>query len=49
MKEAQEEFNPNRLLTQPEHTLRIIEYSPMEQMHMGTLRRLVARLLLCGC
>lgn len=38
-KEASEEFNPNRLLTQPEHSLRIIDYSPMERMHMGTLRR----------
>ncbi|XP_016326215.1 protein RRP5 homolog [Sinocyclocheilus anshuiensis] len=38
-KEAKEEFNPNRLLTQPEHTLRIIDYSPMERMHVGTLRR----------
>ncbi|XP_043108470.1 protein RRP5 homolog [Puntigrus tetrazona] len=39
LKEASEEFNPNRLLTQPEHTLRIIDYSPVEQMHIGTLRR----------
>ncbi|XP_073698661.1 protein RRP5 homolog [Garra rufa] len=39
MKEAKEEYNPNRLLSQPEHTLRVIDYSPMEQMHMGTLRR----------
>ncbi|KAF4118411.1 protein RRP5 homolog [Onychostoma macrolepis] len=39
LKEANEEFNPNHLLTQPEHTLRIIDYSPMERMHVGTLRR----------
>ncbi|XP_052401989.1 protein RRP5 homolog isoform X1 [Carassius gibelio] len=38
-KEAKEEFNPNSLLSQPELTLRIIDYSPMERMHMGTLRR----------
>ncbi|KAI2668205.1 hypothetical protein H4Q32_004873 [Labeo rohita] len=39
IKEAKEDFNPNQLLSQPEHTLRVIDYSPMEQMHLGTLRR----------
>ncbi|KAL1281885.1 hypothetical protein QQF64_000688, partial [Cirrhinus molitorella] len=39
MKDAKEEFNPNRLLSQPEHILRVTDYSPMEQMHFGTLRR----------
>ncbi|XP_048052287.1 protein RRP5 homolog [Megalobrama amblycephala] len=39
MKEPNEEFNPNRLLSQSEHTLRIIDYSPMEQIHLATLRR----------
>ncbi|XP_036412886.1 protein RRP5 homolog isoform X2 [Colossoma macropomum] len=39
MKEPREEFNPNRLLAQPEHTLRITDYSPMEQMHLATLRK----------
>ncbi|XP_051723103.1 protein RRP5 homolog [Ctenopharyngodon idella] len=39
MKEPNEEFNPNRLLSQPEHTLRIIDYSPVEQIHLATLRR----------
>ncbi|KAK7165863.1 hypothetical protein R3I93_005826 [Phoxinus phoxinus] len=39
MKEPKEEFNPNRLLSQSEHSLRIIDYSPMEQLHQVTLRR----------
>ncbi|XP_030636412.1 protein RRP5 homolog [Chanos chanos] len=39
MKEPNEEFNPNRLLAQPEHTCRITEYSPLEQIHMATLRQ----------
>ncbi|KAL6481580.1 hypothetical protein MHYP_G00096600 [Metynnis hypsauchen] len=39
MKEPKEKFNPNRLLAQPEHTLRITEYSPIEQMHLATLRK----------
>ncbi|XP_066517483.1 protein RRP5 homolog isoform X2 [Hoplias malabaricus] len=39
MKEAKEDFNPNRLLAQPEHTLRITDYSPIEQMHLATLRK----------
>ncbi|KAL7845723.1 hypothetical protein AOLI_G00239150 [Acnodon oligacanthus] len=39
MKESKEEFNPNHLLAQPEHTLRITDYSPIEQMHLATLRK----------
>ncbi|KAL7852604.1 hypothetical protein SRHO_G00183890 [Serrasalmus rhombeus] len=39
MKEPEEEFNPNHLLAQPEHTLRITDYSPIEQMHLATLRK----------
>ncbi|XP_065151454.2 protein RRP5 homolog [Paramisgurnus dabryanus] len=39
MKEPKEEFNPNRLLAKPKHTLRITDYSPMEQMHMVSLRK----------
>lgn len=39
MKEPNEEFNPNRLLAKSEHSLRIIDYSPMEQIHLVTLRR----------
>ncbi|XP_051559208.1 protein RRP5 homolog [Myxocyprinus asiaticus] len=39
MKEPQDEFNPNRLLALPEHTMRITDYSPMEQIHLATLRR----------
>lgn len=39
MKEPTEEFNPNRMLSQSEHSLRIIDYSPMEQIHLATLRR----------
>ncbi|XP_072513962.1 protein RRP5 homolog [Salminus brasiliensis] len=39
MKEPNEEFNPNRLLAQPQHTLRITDYSPMEQIHLATLRK----------
>ncbi|XP_067297092.1 protein RRP5 homolog [Pseudorasbora parva] len=39
MKEPSEEFNPNRLLSQDQHSLRIIDYSPMEQIHLATLRR----------
>ncbi|KAK3510814.1 hypothetical protein QTP70_022728 [Hemibagrus guttatus] len=41
LKESKEEFNPNRLLAQPEHTLRIIDYSPLEQIHIATLRKAV--------
>ncbi|XP_062865750.1 protein RRP5 homolog [Trichomycterus rosablanca] len=37
--EHSKEFNPNRLLAQPEHKLRIIDYSPMEQIYMATLRK----------
>uniref|UniRef100_A0A4W4H4K7 S1 motif domain-containing protein n=1 Tax=Electrophorus electricus TaxID=8005 RepID=A0A4W4H4K7_ELEEL len=39
MKEPKEEFNMNRQLAQPEHTLRIMDYSPLEQMHLATLRK----------
>ncbi|XP_077102303.1 protein RRP5 homolog [Siphateles boraxobius] len=39
MKEPKVEFNPNRLLSQSEHSLRIIDFSPMEQIHLVTLRR----------
>jgi len=48
MKEPKEEFNPNHLLSQSEHSLRIVDYSPMEQTHMVTLRRWVDMTLL-GC
>ncbi|KAF7689557.1 hypothetical protein HF521_012910 [Silurus meridionalis] len=41
LKESKEVFNPNRLLAQPEHTLRITDYSPMEQIHMATLRKAI--------
>ncbi|XP_060716290.1 protein RRP5 homolog [Tachysurus vachellii] len=41
LKESKGEFNPNRLLAQPEHTLRILDYSPMEQIYMATLRKAV--------
>lgn len=39
MKEPKEEFNLNRLLAQPEHALRITDYSPMEQIHIASLRK----------
>ncbi|XP_051982643.1 protein RRP5 homolog [Xyrauchen texanus] len=38
-KEPQDEFNPNRLLALPDHAMRITDYSPMEQIHLATLRR----------
>ncbi|XP_058237174.1 protein RRP5 homolog isoform X2 [Hemibagrus wyckioides] len=41
LKDSKEEFNPNRLLAQPEHTLRVIDYSPLEQIHIATLRKAV--------
>ncbi|KAI4899783.1 hypothetical protein NFI96_011797 [Prochilodus magdalenae] len=39
MKESNEEYNPNRLLAQPQHTLRITDYSPLEQLYLATLRK----------
>ncbi|XP_034155929.2 protein RRP5 homolog [Pangasianodon hypophthalmus] len=41
LKESNGEFNPNRLLAQPEHTLRITDYSPIEQIHVATLRKAI--------
>uniref|UniRef100_W5KDC8 Programmed cell death 11 n=1 Tax=Astyanax mexicanus TaxID=7994 RepID=W5KDC8_ASTMX len=38
MKESSEEYNPNRLLAEPKHNLRITDYSPLEQIHIATLR-----------
>ncbi|XP_028827320.1 protein RRP5 homolog [Denticeps clupeoides] len=38
MKEHNETFNPNRLLAQGEHSCRIIDFSPIEQLHMVSLR-----------
>ncbi|KAI7811133.1 protein RRP5 homolog [Triplophysa rosa] len=39
MKEPKEEFNASRLLAKPEHNMRITDYSPMEQIHMASLRK----------
>ncbi|KAM9455011.1 protein RRP5 homolog [Clarias gariepinus] len=39
--EPKAEFNPNRLLAQPEHTLRITDYCAVEQIHMATLRKTI--------
>uniref|UniRef100_A0AAY4EZL8 Protein RRP5 homolog n=1 Tax=Denticeps clupeoides TaxID=299321 RepID=A0AAY4EZL8_9TELE len=41
MKEHNETFNPNRLLAQGEHSCRIIDFSPIEQLHMVSLRSFV--------
>lgn len=39
LKESKEELNTNRLMSQTRHILRIINYSPIEQIYQATLRR----------
>uniref|UniRef100_A0A8C7J755 Protein RRP5 homolog n=1 Tax=Oncorhynchus kisutch TaxID=8019 RepID=A0A8C7J755_ONCKI len=39
MKEPMEAFNLNRVLAKPEHTCRIMDFSPMEQVHLVSLRQ----------
>ncbi|KAG9262427.1 hypothetical protein AMEX_G24199 [Astyanax mexicanus] len=43
MKESSEEYNPNRLLAEPKHNLRITDYSPLEQIHIATLRKSIIK------
>uniref|UniRef100_A0A8C7S784 Protein RRP5 homolog n=1 Tax=Oncorhynchus mykiss TaxID=8022 RepID=A0A8C7S784_ONCMY len=38
MKEPMEAFNLNRVMAKPEHTCRIMDFSPMEQVHLVSLR-----------
>lgn len=42
MKESNETVNEDRVFSQPEHTCRILDFSPMEQIHFATLRTYVA-------
>uniref|UniRef100_A0A8C8C0K3 Protein RRP5 homolog n=1 Tax=Oncorhynchus tshawytscha TaxID=74940 RepID=A0A8C8C0K3_ONCTS len=39
MKEPMEAFNLNRVMAKPEHTCRIMDFSPMEQVHLVSLRQ----------
>ncbi|KAM3865426.1 protein RRP5 homolog [Diretmus argenteus] len=39
MKEPHEQANDNRLLAIPEHTCRILDFSPMDQIHFVSLRK----------
>uniref|UniRef100_A0A665SY97 Protein RRP5 homolog n=1 Tax=Echeneis naucrates TaxID=173247 RepID=A0A665SY97_ECHNA len=39
LKEPNETANENRVLANPEHTCRIMDFSPMEQIHFVSLRR----------
>ncbi|XP_040891171.1 protein RRP5 homolog isoform X2 [Toxotes jaculatrix] len=39
LKESKEPANENRVLAMPEHTCRILDFSPMDQIHFATLRR----------
>ncbi|KAL1005879.1 hypothetical protein UPYG_G00065090 [Umbra pygmaea] len=39
MKEPEEELNLNRVLAKPEHVCRIMDFSPLEQLHLVSLRR----------
>lgn len=41
LKESNEQTNENRVFAQPEHICRILDFSPMEQIHFATLRRSV--------
>uniref|UniRef100_A0A7N6B9F3 S1 motif domain-containing protein n=1 Tax=Anabas testudineus TaxID=64144 RepID=A0A7N6B9F3_ANATE len=41
LKESHESANENRVQAIPEHTCRILDYSPMDQIHFVTLRRSV--------
>ncbi|XP_029596083.1 protein RRP5 homolog [Salmo trutta] len=41
MKEPREAFNLNRVMAKPEHTCRIMDFSPMEQVHLVSLRQSV--------
>uniref|UniRef100_A0A3Q4N724 Programmed cell death 11 n=1 Tax=Neolamprologus brichardi TaxID=32507 RepID=A0A3Q4N724_NEOBR len=41
LKESNEQANENRVFAQPEHICRILDFSPMEQIHFATLRRSV--------
>uniref|UniRef100_A0A7N8XW34 Protein RRP5 homolog n=1 Tax=Mastacembelus armatus TaxID=205130 RepID=A0A7N8XW34_9TELE len=41
LKESTEPANENRLLAIPEHTCRILDFSPMDQIHLVSLRRSV--------
>uniref|UniRef100_A0A1A8CQL2 Protein RRP5 homolog n=1 Tax=Nothobranchius kadleci TaxID=1051664 RepID=A0A1A8CQL2_NOTKA len=43
LKEPSEEANENRVLATPEHTCRVISFSPMEQMYFVSLRKSVIR------
>ncbi|XP_012990759.2 protein RRP5 homolog [Esox lucius] len=39
MKEPKEEFNLNRVMAKPEHSCRVMDFSPLEQMHVVSLRQ----------
>ncbi|KAI3352853.1 hypothetical protein L3Q82_019426 [Scortum barcoo] len=41
LKESKEPANENRVLAMPEHTCRILDFSPMDQIHFVTLRKSV--------
>ncbi|XP_076001559.1 protein RRP5 homolog isoform X2 [Genypterus blacodes] len=41
LKETREPANNNRVLAMPEHTCRILDFSPMDQIHFVTLRKSV--------
>nr|XP_046261090.1 protein RRP5 homolog [Scatophagus argus] len=41
LKEPHESSNENRVLAMPEHTCRILDFSPMDQIHFVTLRKSV--------
>ncbi|KAG8015141.1 Protein RRP5-like protein [Nibea albiflora] len=39
LKESKEPSNENRVMAMPEHTCRILDYSPMDQIHFVSLRK----------
>ncbi|KAI1896821.1 hypothetical protein AGOR_G00098810 [Albula goreensis] len=41
IKDPKEDSNPNRIMARPGHDCRITAFSPLEQMHFGSLRRSV--------
>ncbi|KAJ8389813.1 hypothetical protein AAFF_G00112820 [Aldrovandia affinis] len=41
IKEPKEPFNPNRVMALPAHDCRITSFSPLDQMHLASLRRTI--------
>lgn len=42
LKDGSGPANENRALAKPEHTCRILDFSPMDQIHFASLRKYVA-------